>query len=98
MKPTTPEGLATDESTAAPDTAIRYSRGAHTFDSYPVQHIAATFSDFAAKVIADRSLKKGHAYVCGPCCGHRTLVFAPSGSQCDPGDAAHRLAVGGART
>jgi len=45
-------------------TPIYYSRGFNRFDNLPQQFVASDFDEFAAAVLADRSTKKGLAYVC----------------------------------
>ncbi len=43
---------------------IHYSRGSNYYDNLPQQLVASNFDDFSAAVLADRSAKKGQAYVC----------------------------------
>ncbi|MCA1851590.1 MAG: hypothetical protein LC647_04120, partial [Beggiatoa sp.] len=45
---------------------IHYSRGRDKYDAHPQQRTAASFEAFAAAVLADRSQRKGLAYVAGP--------------------------------
>ncbi len=45
---------------------IRYSRGIDRFDNLPAQREVASFDDFEAAVLSDRSFKKGEIYICGP--------------------------------
>ena len=45
---------------------IRYSRGCSTYDNCPKQHRAISFTEFGDRVLADKSLIKGQAYVCSP--------------------------------
>lgn len=45
---------------------INYSRGTEKYDNAPEQRIAATFDDFEAAALADRSAEKGLAFVCAP--------------------------------
>ncbi|MGH8577583.1 MAG: DNA primase family protein, partial [Gammaproteobacteria bacterium] len=47
-------------------TTISFSRGADKFDAYPEPRSAGCFEDFAAAVLADRSPRKGRAYIAGP--------------------------------
>lgn len=70
-----------DAPSSDPATAIRYSRGISRFDAYPSQRVAASFDEFEAAVLADRSQAKGLAYVAAP--------FGP-----DARGATHRCADG----
>jgi hypothetical protein len=45
---------------------IRYSRGCSTFDNCPKQHRTISFTEFGDRILADKSLIKGQAYVCSP--------------------------------
>lgn len=45
---------------------IHYSRGTHTFDAYPLQREARTFTEFFEAVLNDYSERKGRTYVSGP--------------------------------
>jgi hypothetical protein len=45
---------------------IRYSRGCSTFDNCPKQYLAESFQAFAQKVLSDKSLVKGQAFICSP--------------------------------
>jgi hypothetical protein len=47
-------------------TAIAYSRGRDNHDACPDQRKAANFAEFASTVLADRSQRKGLAYVSAP--------------------------------
>lgn len=45
---------------------IRYSRGIDRFDNLPAQREVASFDDFEAAILSDRSSAKGLTYICGP--------------------------------
>lgn len=45
---------------------LSYSRGRSTHDNRPEQREAASFEQFAAAILADRSTAKGQAYFCAP--------------------------------
>lgn len=45
---------------------IRYSRGCSTYDNCPKQYVAKSFKEFTERVLADKSLVKGQAYICSP--------------------------------
>lgn len=67
---------------AKPGTApIHYSRGQNRFDAYPEQRVAEDFTAFQESVLADRSPRKGLAYICSPL-------------ELDGENKAHRLKVG----
>lgn len=67
---------------------IYYSRGQHKFDNAPTQLVCRDFDEFEAKVLADRSIRKGLAYICAP------LAAGPHSQNPDrfPGDGPWRLA------
>jgi hypothetical protein len=53
-------------SASSAEAVIHYSRGRDKYDAYPEQRTAASFAAFAEAVLADRSEKKGLAWIAAP--------------------------------
>ena len=58
--------MSNNDTTPIPALPIRYSRGKDTFDNRPEQKTSSNFDAFRETVLADRSIKKGKAYICAP--------------------------------